>query len=121
MVRGRGKTLLPGRGGAGPGMQDGRAHVNGLVFPAGWRIENEGRRASLHVKTKDFVEAVRLVERVAAIAEELEHHPDVHITQYNQLRIETWSHDVGGLTRRDVRLAERLDALFQDAGVKTTT
>jgi pterin-4a-carbinolamine dehydratase len=50
-------------------MQDGRAHVNGLVFPAGWRIENEGRRASLHVKTKDFVEAVRLVERVAAIAE----------------------------------------------------
>jgi 4a-hydroxytetrahydrobiopterin dehydratase len=62
------------------------------------------------------VEAVDLLQAVADIAEQLEHHPDVHITEYNHVALVTYSHDVGHLTDRDERLANRLTELLQSRG-----
>lgn len=89
-----------------------------LSFPEGWSVDSGNKRAFLVVRTKDFMAAVGLVERIAEVAEELNHHPDLHLTNYRDLRIETTSHDAGSLTERDVRLAERIDALLKDAGLK---
>ncbi|NLE22603.1 MAG: 4a-hydroxytetrahydrobiopterin dehydratase [Actinobacteria bacterium] len=58
----------------------------------------------------DFVRAVDFVDRLAAIAEERRHHPDIDI-RYNKVTLRLSSHDAGGVTERDVQLAEAIQAL----------
>lgn len=58
----------------------------------------------------DFVHAVDFVEELAEIAEEHRHHPDIDI-RYNKVTLRLSSHDAGGVTDRDVRLAEAFQAL----------
>lgn len=58
----------------------------------------------------DFVTALAFVNQVGAIAEELEHHPDILLT-WGKATISVWSHDVSGITDRDFTLADRADQL----------
>jgi 4a-hydroxytetrahydrobiopterin dehydratase len=56
---------------------------------------------------KDFVQAMAFVNRVAELAEAAGHHPDIDI-RYNQVRLGLISHDAGGITLRDSKMAVRL-------------
>ena len=56
----------------------------------------------------DFVAAMAFVNKVADLAESANHHPDIDI-RYNQVRLALISHDSGGLTKRDIKLATRLN------------
>jgi 4a-hydroxytetrahydrobiopterin dehydratase len=58
-----------------------------------------------------FVAAMVFVNRVAQIAEEAQHHPDIDI-RYNLVRLALVSHDAGGITERDIRMARQLSAAF---------
>lgn len=58
----------------------------------------------------DFKAALRFVNAVGRAAESQEHHPDIDI-RWNRVRLALTTHDAGGLTRRDVDLAERCDRL----------
>lgn len=60
-----------------------------------------------------FREGVQFVNRVTEIAEELNHHPDFHIS-YKDIKLSVNTHYKGGLTPRDLRLAARIDALWQE-------
>jgi len=60
---------------------------------------------------KDFVEAMKFVDRVAVVAEEAGHHPDIDI-RYNRVRLGLVTHDAGGVTVRDARMAEQLSREF---------
>jgi len=55
-----------------------------------------------------FRSAVVFVNRVATIADEINHHPQIRI-RYDRVRLRLWSHDAGGVTQRDLSLAERID------------
>jgi 4a-hydroxytetrahydrobiopterin dehydratase len=57
---------------------------------------------------KDFVQAMAFVNRVAELAEAAGHHPDIDI-RYNQVRLGLISHDAGGITLRDSKMAVRLN------------
>jgi len=57
----------------------------------------------------DFKAAMAFATRVAALAEEANHHPDILI-EYDTVTLTLSSHDVGGLTERDFRLAARIQA-----------
>jgi 4a-hydroxytetrahydrobiopterin dehydratase len=81
----------------------------GLAGLIGWRRDGETITRSLNVA--DFVEAVALVNRVAAAAEAANHHPDICIRNYNRVTLTLTSHDAGGLTRRDLRLAGQIDEI----------
>jgi 4a-hydroxytetrahydrobiopterin dehydratase len=59
----------------------------------------------------DFVEAMAFVNRVALLAEEAQHHPDIDI-RYNRVALGLVSHDAGGITARDAEMARRLNAGF---------
>lgn len=59
-----------------------------------------------------YAAGIALVDRVAAVAEELNHHPDIDI-RYTSLTFRLATHVAGGVTRYDVRLAERMDALLE--------
>jgi 4a-hydroxytetrahydrobiopterin dehydratase len=59
----------------------------------------------------DFSTAMVFVNRVAQLAEEVNHHPDIDI-RFNRVRLALISHDASGLTRRDTTTARKLTALF---------
>lgn len=60
-----------------------------------------------------FPDAVAFVVRVAFLAEAANHHPDVDI-RYRRVRLTLTSHDAGGVTQRDLDLADGIDALSVD-------
>jgi len=59
----------------------------------------------------DFGAAVGFVNRVAALAEQANHHPDILLHGYNKVRLELSTHSAGGLTDADFRLAGHIDEL----------
>lgn len=58
-----------------------------------------------------FAEGIAFVQRIAVIADAEDHHPDIDI-RYCQVTVRLMTHDAGGLTARDPRLAERCDAAY---------
>jgi 4a-hydroxytetrahydrobiopterin dehydratase len=61
-----------------------------------WRLHDD--RLSKDFRFPDFQQALDFVNRVGAVAEEMGHHPDIHLG-WGRAGIETWTHDAGGLTR----------------------
>ena len=59
----------------------------------------------------DFVQAIAFVNRVAQLAEQAGHHPDIDI-RYNRVKLALVSHDAGGITARDAQMAGKLSAGF---------
>ncbi|MEV0727430.1 4a-hydroxytetrahydrobiopterin dehydratase [Polymorphospora sp. NPDC050346] len=58
-----------------------------------------------------FVEAIAVVDRVAVVAEELDHHPDIDI-RWRTLTFRCATHSEGGVTERDIELARRIDEII---------
>ena len=73
-----------------------------------WKLENKEIVRSY--KFGDFRAAMAFVNRVAERAEAAQHHPDIDI-RYNQVRLALVSHDQGGITERDIKMARTIDAL----------
>ncbi|MBP9719500.1 MAG: 4a-hydroxytetrahydrobiopterin dehydratase [Candidatus Levybacteria bacterium] len=59
---------------------------------------------------KDFKEAIAFVNKVAEVAEEQGHHPDIYIF-YNKVQIDLFTHAVGGLSENDFIMAAKIDLL----------
>jgi 4a-hydroxytetrahydrobiopterin dehydratase len=62
------------------------------------------------LRFRGFTPGVRLVDRIAEVAEAEAHHPDLHLA-YGSLRIELWTHAAGGLTDNDFILAAKIDQI----------
>lgn len=60
---------------------------------------------------KNFLQALAFTNQVAEIAEAANHHPAI-LTEWGSVKVSWWSHDVKGLSERDLQLAEQTDALF---------
>lgn len=65
----------------------------------------------LSITTKDFTEAMWVVNEVAQVAEELNHHPDIFLHDYNKLDVTTSTHSASGITDKDITLAERIEGI----------
>jgi len=61
---------------------------------------------------RDFAASMRFVNRVGRLAEAANHHPDILIT-YDKVRLGLTTHDEGGLTEKDFRLARRINKLVK--------
>lgn len=59
---------------------------------------------------KDFVAAIKFVNAVAKLAEKAWHHPDIDI-RWNKVMLTLTTHDAGGLTEKDFKLAAKFDRL----------
>jgi 4a-hydroxytetrahydrobiopterin dehydratase len=68
-------------------------------------------------KTGSFVKGLELVSRITEAAEEANHHPDVVLT-YPQVDVDLQSHDVHGVTSRDVDLARRISEIAVELGIE---
>ncbi len=84
--------------------------VAGLADLPDWQRNNEGIERS--VKFDDFVAAFGFMSSVALLAERANHHPEWS-NVYNRVHIRLTTHDAGGLTQRDFRLAGEIDGLLR--------
>ena len=75
-----------------------------LVDLPGWTYD--GHKLARTVTLGSFSDAIRYVNAVAAVAQEMDHHPDIDI-RYRDVTIACWTHTTGGVTDTDVELAKR--------------
>jgi 4a-hydroxytetrahydrobiopterin dehydratase len=75
-----------------------------------WRLADDGSGISRRFKFRDFVEAFGFMSRVALLAERANHHPE-WTNVYNRIDIRLTTHDAGGLSARDIALAQAINAL----------
>ena len=88
----------------------GAARKTALAKLEGW-TEVDGRDAiSKKFMFKDFNEAFGFMARAALIAEKLDHHPE-WFNVYNRVEVTLATHDAGGVTERDIKLAQEMDRL----------
>lgn len=73
-------------------------------------------RMHLTVATGDFAAALAFVDRVGALAEEQGHHPEIDL-RWGRVHVATGSHDVGGVSERDVRLGLAIDTVVTELGL----
>ncbi|HBH97799.1 MAG TPA: pterin-4-alpha-carbinolamine dehydratase [Candidatus Omnitrophica bacterium] len=77
----------------------------------GWELV-AGKAIRKTITCKNFLDAIRLMQRIAPIAEADDHHPDPHLTHYRHLTIELSTHAIGGLSENDFILAAKIDHLL---------
>ena len=73
--------------------------------------QREGDAIVLERKFKDFAEAMAFANRVAEAAEAADHHPDILVHDWNQVRLSVHTHTAGGLTAADFALARTIDEI----------
>ena len=78
------------------------------TLPIGWL--RDGQHLQRSDKFPTFRDALHFVNAVAAVAEQQDHHPDMLLT-YRHCSVRWRSHDVGGISPRDLRCAALVDAL----------
>jgi 4a-hydroxytetrahydrobiopterin dehydratase len=77
----------------------------------GWK--RDGKQIAKTYKMGGFKAAMAMANTVAELAERADHHPDIHI-RYQEVSLELTSHDAGGITERDLRLARQIEAAARD-------
>lgn len=82
-----------------------------LAALPGWALEPARPAISKEFKFDDFNAAFGFMTRVALAAEQQDHHPEWH-NVYNRVAVTLTTHDAGGLSARDVRLAKSIEAIF---------
>jgi 4a-hydroxytetrahydrobiopterin dehydratase len=74
----------------------------------GWK--KNGNAIERNFQFANFVQAMDFVNQIAEAAEAVNHHPDIHIS-YNKVTMALVSHDSGGVTQRDIRMAGKINEL----------
>ncbi|MFZ0565426.1 MAG: 4a-hydroxytetrahydrobiopterin dehydratase [Chlamydiales bacterium] len=75
-----------------------------------WKVVNE-HHIEKEFRFKDFAEALVFINKVGALAEEEQHHPDVHLS-WGKARIVLWTHKINGLSENDFILAAKIDQIY---------
>jgi 4a-hydroxytetrahydrobiopterin dehydratase len=111
------RTCVPCRGGVPP-LGDEQIAPLLAQLGSGWRVVE--RESAKHGTIKilactyrfdDFASAMRAAQRIGEMAEEQQHHPDLHIS-WGRVTVEVWTHKIGGLTESDFVFAAKCDTLI---------
>jgi 4a-hydroxytetrahydrobiopterin dehydratase len=103
------KKCQPCEGGVPPvGRKEAERLLSGL---AGWELTADGKSIERKWRARDFMTAVDFFNRVARLAEDEDHHPDLHLSGYRNVRIALSTHAIGGLSENDFILAAKIDEL----------
>ncbi|MGB8150443.1 MAG: 4a-hydroxytetrahydrobiopterin dehydratase [Candidatus Cybelea sp.] len=112
------RACVPCRGGVPPLTDDQIAPLLAQIG-ADWRVEErpDPKRGTVKIlkrayRFSDFAQALRAAVLVGEMAEEQQHHPDLHVS-WGRLEVEIWTHKIGGLTESDFIFAAKCDALVE--------
>jgi 4a-hydroxytetrahydrobiopterin dehydratase len=87
----------------------------GLADLSGWHLLDDRDAISRRFCFENFNQAWGFMARVALVAEQLNHHPE-WFNVYNRVEITLSTHDAGGLTALDLRLAQAIDRIAGSTG-----
>ena len=73
---------------------------------------NSEGKLSRKIECQDFNDALALVNKIALIAETLNHHPDLKIHNYKFLTIDLFTHTTNSITEKDILLSQKIDELL---------
>jgi 4a-hydroxytetrahydrobiopterin dehydratase len=73
--------------------------------------EREGDEIVREHRFEDFADAIAYVNKIAELAEEANHHPDIFVHGWNKVKLSLTNHSAGGLTETDFKMAARFDEL----------
>jgi 4a-hydroxytetrahydrobiopterin dehydratase len=104
------KKCVPCEGGTEPLK---KAEIPGFLklLKMEWKV-SENKKISRTFKFKDFREAMRFVNSIADVANEEDHHPDIHI-YYNKVLVELTTHAIGGLSGNDFIVARKIEKILE--------
>jgi 4a-hydroxytetrahydrobiopterin dehydratase len=88
-----------------------------LKMLPGWK--RDGDFIAKSFKFKEFMDGIGFVDEVALIAEDLGHHPDIHVV-WTTVDLQIQTHDEGGITSLDVKLAGEIEKRFGKKNPRTT-
>jgi 4a-hydroxytetrahydrobiopterin dehydratase len=111
------RSCVPCRGGVEPLSPEAARGL--LSAAAGWRLEENATRLVRRFEFRDFVEAMKFLNRVADVAEREGHHPDIAV-HWNRVDLTLWTHKIGGLHENDFILAAKVNRLLEENRDATT-
>ena len=76
-----------------------------------WKLTPDGKRIRREWRVKDFDVALDFFNRIGKLANEEDHHPDLHLAGYRNVAVEIWTHAIGGLSENDFILAAKINGL----------
>ena len=102
------RTCVPCKGGVPPLTPEQLRPL--LAQLDGWKVV-DNHHLEKRYDVADFAQALELVNRIGAIAEEQGHHPDLYLA-WGRVEVKIWTHKINGLTESDLILAAKCDAAF---------
>ena len=78
-----------------------------------WRYVAKEKAIRADYKAGDFAAAVKMIQKIARVAERENHHPDVHLTKYRYLSLALSTHAIGGLSVNDFILASKINVVLR--------
>ena len=93
-----------------PPMDEEKAMEMLKLLDSGWSLNKDGHLERLY-QFKDFAQALAFVNKIGAVAEMENHHPDIYLA-WGKCRVEIWTHVIKGLTESDFYLAAKSDREF---------
>lgn len=102
------KHCVPCEGGVAPLTREQVDELRGSIGM--WDVSEDVKQLAHTFTFKNFVEAMKFVDKVADLAESEGHHPDIHIA-YNKVTLELSTHAIGGLSENDFILAAKIDTI----------
>ena len=103
------KKCVPCEGGV-LGYSAAEAQTQVAALPL-WRLTHLGTRIRRDWTLQNFRAAIKLLNTIAALAEQEQHHPDLHLEGYCSAWVEMYTHAIGGLSENDFVLAAKIDAI----------
>lgn len=76
-----------------------------------WQVI-ESHHLELDLVLKNFLEVIDVVNKIAKLAEEEGHHPNLFITDYKKLKIQLFTHNINGLSDNDFILAAKIESIL---------
>ena len=76
-----------------------------------WLYQKAPDKIVKEFEFKDFNKALNFVNKVGELAEKQGHHPNIYLHSYKKVKVELWTHKIGGLHRNDFIMAANVDKL----------
>ena len=77
----------------------------------GWSYDKEHKRIERPFIRKNFLDAAAFIQQIANVAEKHDHHPDILLSGYKNVKVMLSTHSAGGITSMDFKMARAIDKL----------
>ena len=77
-----------------------------------WEVYDSDTKLKREFEFENFEKAIEFINKVANLAESEGHHPNIYVYDYKKVRIELWTHKIGGLHRNDFVMAAKINTLI---------